>query len=513
MVQERLSMRKIREILRLRFDSKLSHSKIGQSIGISDSAIGTCLERARAAGLSWPLPPEMDDATLEQLLYQNKPVNDKEKPLPDFQMTHVELKKKSVTLQLLWTEYKEKHPDGFEYSYYCKLYNEFKKTVDLVFHANYRAGEKLFVDYAGQTVPIYNPQDGSIRKAQIFVAVLGASNYTYAEATWSQDLPNWVASHLRSFQFFEGTPEILVPDNLKTGVKRPCRYDPDINPTYYAMARHYGIAVIPARVRKPRDKAKAEAGVLLVERWILAALRKRKFFNLAELNMAIAGLLERLNTRPFRKIHGSRRELFESVDKPALKPLPANRYEFYYIKLAKVAINYHIEVETVKYSVPFQYVQKDVEVRYSEKIVEVFYKSERIASHLRSSKRGDYVTLKEHMPPSHQKYVSWTPERMIRWMAESGAHAAKVAELIMGSKKHPEQGFKAVLGLIRLSDKFGKERLDAACQYAIKLGSPRYQTVQSILARNIDKNLKESDKSTESKLPDHDNIRGPSYYN
>ena len=270
------------------------------------------------------------------------------------QDNHNKLKKKSVTLQLLWEEYKQSHPDGLGYSQFCKQYGSFRKTVDYVFRKSYRAGEKLFIDYAGQTVPIYNPIDGSVRKAQIFVAVLGASNYTYAEATWSQDLPNWIASHLRAFQFFDGTPEILVPDNLKSVVRRACRYDPDITPTYYAMARHYGIAVIPARVRKPRDKAKAEAGVLLVQRWILAALRKRKFFHLEELNMAIAGLLERLNNRPFRKIQGSRKEIFESVDKPALKPLPTTRYEFFYIKLARVAINYHIEVETVKYSVPFQ---------------------------------------------------------------------------------------------------------------------------------------------------------------
>jgi transposase len=506
-------MRKIREILRLRFEGGLSHEKIAISTGISDSTVGKCLSRAKEAGLTWPLPDEMDDYALEELLYRHKSSNQENvESLPDYSLIYAEMKKKSVTLQLLWSEYKEIHPNGLEYSQFCKRYNEFKKTVDYSFRHNYKAGEKLFVDYAGQKVAIQNPFDGSIRYAQIFVAVLGASNYTYAEATWSQELPNWIASHQRAFQFFNGVPEIIVPDNLKSAVKRSCRYDPDINPAYYALAKHYQSAIIPARVRKPKDKAKAETGVLIVERWILAVLRKRKFFSLEELNHAIAILLEKLNTRPFRKLKGCRKELYEKVDRPALKPLPATLFEFFNFKLAKVAINYHVEVDGHQYSVPFQYVQKEVEIRFSETIIEVFYKSERITSHPRSFQRGSYSTNKDHMPPSHQKYVSWTPERMIRWAAETGADAALVAEKILASKAHPEQGFKSVLGLIRLGEKYGKDRLNIACRHAIKIGSPKYQTIQSILVRNIDKTLKDSENSAEKELPNHDNIRGASYY-
>ncbi|MBF0440539.1 MAG: IS21 family transposase [Oligoflexales bacterium] len=427
MVQERLSMRKIREILRLRYERLLSYAQIALSVGIGETTVRVCLKRALAAGVSWPLPDDMDDLALETLLYQTRgPHVSQGRELPDFSLIHEELRKKSVTLQLLWTEYREVNPDGLKYSQFCRLYGEFKKSINYAFRNNYRAGEKLFVDYVGKTVPIYNPVDGTTRNAEIFVAVLGASNYTFAEATWSQELSNWISSHQRAFQFFGGTPEIIVPDNLKSGVKRPCRYDPDINPVYYAMAKHYQIAIIPARVRKPKDKAKFEAGVLLVERWILAVLRKRKFFSLDELNEAISELLESLNNRPFKKIKGGRRQLFENIDKPALRPLPERRFEFSHFKLAKVQINYHIEVDGHNYGVPFQYVQKQVEVRFNENVVEIFYKSQRITSHVKSFRKGGYTTNAEHMPPSHQKYVSWTPERMIRWAMETGEFAANV---------------------------------------------------------------------------------------
>lgn len=513
MTQERLSMRKIREILRLRYECDLSFFKIATSVGIGETAVRKCVFKAAEAGLSWPLPDGINDALLEQQLYKTKrQANGNDKPLPDYSLIHEDLKKKSVTLQLLWNEYKEIHPDGIGYSQFCFHYNEFKKSINYVFRNTYRAGEKLFIDYAGQKIPIYNPIDGTEQKAEIFVAVLGASNYTFAEATLSQDLPNWIASHQRAFSFFGGVAEILVPDNLKSGVSRPCRYDPDINPTYYAMAKHYGTAIIPARVKKPRDKAKVEAGVLLVERWILAALRKRKFFSLDELNNAIQDLVDRLNNKKFKKIQGSRKELFESIDKPALKPLPERRYEFANIKLAKVGINYHVDIEGHHYSAPYQYVQKQVEVRFSDTIVEIFYKAERIASHVRLFRKGDYSTKAEHMPPSHQKYVSWTPERMIRWAAETGDFAAQVAEKILGGKIHPEQGFKSVLGLIRLGEKFGKDRLNAACKRALDLGSARYKTVQSILTRNLECDLKREEPNSDKELPEHENIRGSSYY-
>ena len=432
--------------------------------------------------------------------------------MPDFALIHTELRKQSVTLQLLWQEYKLAHADGYQYSQFCFHYKEFKKTLEYSFRNTYKAGEKLFVDYAGQTVAVYDNFDGTTRHAQIFIAVLGASSYTYAEATWSQELPNWISSHVRAFEFYGGTPQVIVPDNLKSAVTRACRYDPDINPTYFHMASHYHAAVIPARPYRAKDKAKAEAGVLLVERWILAALRNRRFSSLAELNSAIKELLARLNTRKFRKMPGSRRDLFATLDMSALRPLPERAYEYVNFKLAKVNINYHVEVDSHNYSVPYTLVQKRVEIRYSDSGIEVFHKGERIASHPRSFAKGGYTTLTDHMPPSHKKYVAWTPERMIRWAGESGVATAQVAEAIIGGKRHPEQGFKAVLGLIRLGDKFGKDKLEAACAKAVAIGAPRYQTIKSLLALGPQRHNPEAEV-LERPTPEHGNIRGRTYYN
>ncbi|MCX6111147.1 MAG: IS21 family transposase [Proteobacteria bacterium] len=506
-------MRKVREMLRLRYESGLSFAKIALSCGVGETTVGECINRAKAAGLTWPLSHDLDDETLDGLLYQASGCQTIEPPpMPDFGMVHTELRRKSVTLQLLWQEYKQTHPTGYQYSQFCFHYKEFKKTLEYSFRNSYKGGEKLFVDYAGQTVTIYDPRNGGPREAQIFIAVLGASSYTYAEATWTQELPNWISSHVRAFEFFGGSTSILVPDNLKSAVTRPCRYDPDINPAYFHMASYYRAAVIPARPYRPKDKAKAEAGVLLVERWILAALRRHRFSSLADLNAMIATMLVSLNARRFRKMPGSRRDLFETLDVPELTPLPDQRYEYVNFKLARVNINYHVEVEGHNYSVPYTLVQKQVEIRYGDAVIEVFNKGERVASHPRSYTKAGYTTLSEHMPPSHQKYASWTPERMIRWAGEAGEATAKAASAIIGGKRHPEQGFKAVLGLIRLGDSLGKERLEAACAQALKIGSPRYQTIKNIIALP----LKRDDQDTatiERPTPAHGNIRGKAYYN
>jgi transposase len=508
-------MRKIREILRLRHGAGLSYAKIAVSTGVGETTVSECLSRAKAAGVSWPLPHDLDDETLEALLYQpgGRPAT-KHPPRPDYALVHAELRKKSVTLQLLWQEYKQAHPDGYQYSAFCFHYKEFKKTIEYSFRNTYKAGEKLFVDYAGPTVPIHCPKTGAITQAQIFIAVLGASSYTYAEASWSQELMQWIASHVRAFTFFGGTSEILVPDNLKSAVTRPCRYDPDINPAYYHMASYYQAAVIPARPYRAKDKAKAEAGVLLVERWILAALRKRKFFSLAELNAAIRELLVVLNSRPFRKMKGSRRELFEELDKPALRPLPEHAYEYVNFKLARVNINYHVEVDGHNYSVPYTLVQKQVEIRYGEHVVEILHKNQRVASHQRAFGRGGYTTLPEHMPPSHRKYTAWTPERMIRWAGEAGEKTAAVAAQILRAKRHPEQGFKAVLGLIRLGEKHGKEWLEAACDHALAIGSANYRTIKSLLALGIGRRAGATkNDALDEPTRAHANVRGKDYYN
>lgn len=513
MAHWRVSMRKIREILRLRYECGLSFASISGSCGVGDTTVSDCISRAKAAGVTWPLPHDLDDDTLEALLYQaGGRQHAAAMPMPDFGLIHKELRRKSVTLQLLWQEYKQSHPNGYQYSQFCFHYKEFKKSLEYSFRNTYKGGERLFIDYAGQTVAVYDPRNGGPRAAQVFIAVLGASSYTYAEATWTQTLTDWIASHVRAFEFFGGSAAILVPDNLKSAVTRPCRYDPDVNPAYYHMASYYHAAVIPARPYRPKDKAKAEAAVLLVERWILAALRNSRFASLAELNSAIKALLTHLNSKKFRKMPGSRIELFESLDRPELQPLPKRPYEHLSFKIARVNINYHVEVDGHNYSVPYLLVQKQVEIRYGDAVVEVFFKNERVASHRRSSNKGGYSTLSEHMPPAHQKHAAWTPERMITWAGEAGDATAKVAAAIMKSKRHPEQGFKAVLGLIRLGDAYGKEKLENACEQAINFGAPRYQTIKGLLTMGS-KAMRGEVSAAERPTPTHSNIRGKDYFN
>jgi transposase len=396
-------MRKVKEVLRLKFEGGQTNRRIARSCRISRPTVSDYLLRFEKAGLTWPAAAFLDDAALEGKLFPPAPVvPTAERAVPDWSQVHRELRRKGVTLTLLWHEYKAAHPEGFQYSWFCDQYRAWTRKLDVVMRQEHRAGEKLFVDYAGQSAEVVDRRTGEIRHAQIFVAVLGASSYTYAEATWTQQLPDWIGSHVRTFEFLGGVSELLVPDNLRSGVSKAHRYEPDLNPTYADLASHYGVTVLPARVRKPRDKAKAEAGVLLVERWILAVLRHHPFFSLAELNRAIARLLERLNTRPFKKLPGTRRELFEKLDRPALRPLPAQPYEFAEWKKVRVNIDYHVEIEGHYYSVPYQLVRKALEARYSERTVECFHKGQRVASHPRSHLKGRHTTLPEHMPTAHR---------------------------------------------------------------------------------------------------------------
>jgi len=515
MPQKRLSMRKIKEILRLSWGMGLGRRQVARSLRISHSTVIECIDRALKAGLSWPLPWDLDEGTLEGLIYppsvQDKPPG---RALPDFEHIHRELRRKGVTLQLLWEEYREACPEGYGYSRFCELYREWKGKLDVTLRQEHRAGEKVFVDYAGQTVPVVDGSTGEVREASIFVAVLGASNYTYAEASCGQDLASWISSHVRAFEYFGGVPEIIVPDNLRTGISRSCRYEPDLNPTYNDMAVHYGTCVIPARVRAPRDKAKVEAGVQLVECWILARLRNRTFFSMEELNEVISDLLESLNTRKFKKLDTTRRALFLSMEKPALKSLPRSRYEYAQWKKARVNIDYHIEVEGHYYSVPYQLVHKAVEVRYTSTMLEVIYKGRRVATHRRSYRRGAFTTLNEHRPRSHQKYLEWTPSRIIRWSQDTGPHTAKVVETILRTRPHPEQGFRSCLGILRLGRRYTGERLEAACARAAKLRAFSYKSVKSILATGLDREPVKDDSETKDRPSvHHDNVRGAEYYN
>jgi len=514
MPRERLSMRKIREVLRLRWGCGLSRRKIAKSCAISRPTVSEYLRRAEAGGLGWPLPQGVDEAELERRLFPPLPSHGRGKgPQPDWVEVHRELKRKGVTLFLLWQEYKEAHPEGCQYSRFCSLYRAWLGTVDPVMRQRHRAGEKLFVDYAGQTVAVVNGATGEVHQAQIFVAVLGASNYTYAEATWSQELPNWIGSHVRAFHYFGKLPEAIVPDNLRCAVKKANRYEPDINPTYQDLATHYGVAVVPARVVTPRDKAKVEAGVLVVERWILARLRNHTFFSLSSLNEAIAKLLEDLNQRPFKKLPGSRKIPFEQLERPALKPLPSQPYEYAEWKKARVNIDYHVEVDRHYYSVPYQLVKQTVDVRLSGSTVELFHKGKRVTSHCRSYQRGRHSTVKDHMPLSHQRYLEWSPSRILDWASKTGPATAKLAEKILLCRPYPQQGYRSCLGLLRLGKAYGSGRLEAACARALCLGAYSYSNVQSILKTGLDRQPLPGANDKPTVPIEHDNIRGPQYYN
>jgi len=366
------------------------------------------------------------------------------------------------------------------------------------------------VDYAGDTIPIHDPQGGPERPASIFVAVLGASNYAYAEATESQELENWIGSHIRAFEFFQGVPKLVIPDNTRTGVTRACRYEPDLNRTYHELAMHYGVGVLPARPYKPRDKAKVESGVLVVERWIVAALRHRKFFSLTELNQAIRELLWKLNQRPFRKRPGSRASLFQELDRPALGPLPQERYEFHQWATARVNIDYHVEFERHYYSVPYTLTGQVVEIRSTLTTVEIFHRGERVASHLRSPQPYKATTVNEHRPKSHQQHLAWPPSRLLHWAETVGPATAQLFTEILKSKPHPEMGYRSCLGVLRLGTRYSNERLEAAARRAVSTGACSYRSVKSILERGLDRQPLEAPVAQPPL--EHSNLRGASYF-
>ncbi len=512
MPRKRLSMRQIHEVLRLKWAAQLSDRQIARSLGLSRPTVANYVHLALAAGLSWPLPGGLDESTLEQRLFTPQATRGSLSHLaPDWAQVHRELKRKGVTLLLLWQEYKATTPDGFQYSWFCQAYRKWAAKLDVVMRQRHRAGEKLFVDYAGHSIEIAGSQSGEIHQAQVFIAVLGASNYTYAEVTWTQGLPDWIGSHVRTFEALGGVPEVVVPDNLKSAVNRAHRYEPELNPTYAELAYHYQVAVIPARVARPRDKAKVEVGVQVVERWILARLRNHTFFSLTEANGAIAALLPELNAQPFKKLPGSRQQLFDTLDRPALRPLPAGRYEYAEWKRARVNIDYHVDIEGHYYSVPYALVKQQLDVRLTTQVVELFHKGKRVASHRRAFHKGHHSTTPAHMPKAHRHYAEWTPQRLIRWAATSGPATSQVVEAILESRPHPQQGFRSCLGIMRLGKSYGSERLEAACRRALKIGACSYRSIESILKRGLDQTpLPQKPEAAPSVR--HDNIRGPKYY-
>jgi transposase len=506
-------MRRVREILRLKHEGGASDRQIARSLSLARSTVALTLERASAAGLRWPLPATLTDRVLEAMLYtgHGSQQGARRKAEPDWAHVHHELRRPGVTLMLLWEEYRQREPNGYQYSRWCELYRAWEGRLSPTMRQSHPAGERLFVDYAGQTVDVIDPASGEIRPAQIFVAVLGASNYTYAEATPTQTLPDWIGAHVRALAFIGGVPAQLVPDNPKVGVDRANWYEPGLNRTYLDLATHYGTAILPTRTRKPRDKAKVEVAVLVVERWILARLRNRRFFSLAELNRAIAELIADLNARPMRRLGVSRRALFLELDHPALKPLPEQPYEYAEWRPRRVGRDYHVDIDGHYYSVPYRLIREQLDARITERTIELFHRGERVAVHIRGSGRGRHTTIAEHMPSAHRRYADWTIERIRADAAAIGPATAGLCALILESRPHPEQGYRACIGILRLARHYGAERLEAACHRGLDIGARSYGSIQSILKHGLDRRPRPQPAQGEL-LPDHPNIRGPRYY-
>ncbi len=507
---KRLTMRKIREAVRLHA-SGMSTRKIAASLGVGQSTVSEYVKRVQLAGLTWPLPSDMTDAALEAALFQptGGPTRLVENR-PDWPAIHRELRRPGVTLSLLWEEYRAVHPDGYGYSRFCELYRRWNRRLTPVMRQHHVAGERLFVDYAGTTLEVVDPATGEVREAQLFVAALGASNLTYAEASWSQGLSDWIGAHSRAFAWFGGAPAQVVSDNLKSGVTKACFYEPAVNRTYADMAEHYGTAVVPARPRKPRDKAKVEVAVQIAERWIVARLRNQRFFSLAELNAAIRVLLDRLNDRVTRHLGASRRDLFERIERAALRSLPAEPYVFSEWKQCTVGLDYHVEVDKHYYSVPHSLLREKVWVRITARTVEIFHHGKRVAVHVRSSPNRRHTTIADHMPASHRRYSEWSPERLKNWATKIGPNAATLVEVILRDRSHPEQGFRSCLGIMRLAKPHGPEALEAACERALLIGARSYSSVNSILKNNLHRSRPEP--AADGPAIRHGNIRGPGYF-
>ncbi|WXA88066.1 IS21 family transposase [Pendulispora rubella] len=510
-------MRKVREVLRLKFECGRTHAEIAASTVIGETTVGDYLKRARACGLTWEEARPLSDAEVEARLFRYGGRNEPPSRVPiDFAWVHRELSKPAVTLQTLWVEYRDGAMGqaplrAYEYSRFCALYARWKKKLSVVMRQVHRAGEKVFIDYSGRKPHIVDPQTGEIHEVELFVAVLGASNYTYAEATRTQKLADFVGSTIRAFEYFGGVPEVVVPDQLRSAVSGPDRYEPDINPTYLEMAQHYGVTVIPARPRKPRDKAKVEGGVLIAQRWILAALRNRTFFSLGELNAAIGELLERLNTRPFQKLEGCRRSAFQTLDKPALRPLPAHRYRIAKWKKARANIDYCVDYDHRLYSVPYALMGEEVEIRATATTIEVLHRNERVASHARSyGPKGTAIICDEHRPRQHRDYGKWPPERVVAWAESIGIQVGEFARRVMEQRTHPETGYRTCLGVIRLADKYGRARVNAACARALSIGSPTCKSVTAILKNGLDR-APQVEPATRAPIA-HEHIRGARYF-
>jgi len=512
MATERLTMRKTREILRQKWVLGRSHRAIATSLGTSAGAIGNVVARARAAGVATPADIEaLDDEALEAKLY-GEASGERERAAPDCAWIHRERSRPGVTLELLHHEYLEAHPGGYRYTAFCERYREWLKRRGLVMRQVHLAGDKMLVDYSGKKPSIVDGATGELIDVELFVAVLGASNYTYAEATYSQRGPDWIGSHVRAYEFFGGAARATVCDQLKSGVVRACRYEPETQRTYEEMASHYGTTVLPARPRSPRDKAKVEVAVQIAQRWILARIRNETFFSLSSLNARIRELLGDLNARVMKRYGKSRAQLFDEIERGSLTALPAARFEYCEWSKARVNIDYHVAFDHHLYSVPHALVHEQVEVRATERSVEIVAGNKRVASHVRSRVRGGFSTKPEHMPSSHRAHAEWTPSRILSWAEKVGLGTRALCEAILLDRPHPEQGFRSCLGILRLSKKYGEDRLEVACARALGVRARSYRHVESILKNGLDRVPQRDDTPTTQLTLTHENLRGRDYY-
>jgi transposase len=505
-------MRRIKQLLTMHFGAGASTRVIGRELGIAPSTVREYLGRAAAAGIGWPLAADVTDESLMARLFVNAGVRAGARfhAEPDWSALVRELKRPGVNLLVLWDEYRAVHPEGYAYSRFCQLFREFEQRLSPTMRQQHVAGDKAFVDYSGKRVPIADPATGEVRLAEIFVAVLGASNLTYAEATWTQSLPDWIGAHVRMFRFYGAAPRLLVPDNLKSGINKASFYDPEVNRSYAAMAAHYSLGILPARPKRPRDKAAVEAGVRFAQSYILGRLRNVTFFSLAECNTAIAGAVERMNGREMRRLGMSRRQLFETVERPLMQGLPQDDYEYAEWHLARVGIDYHVEVQGFFYSVPHSLIREQVDTRATTRTIEIFHRGKRVAAHARRYGGPRHGTQPEHMPSAHRRYAEWTPERLQRQAQGIGPNTEALIIAVMARRPHPEQGFRTCLGVLRLFRGLDAARVEAVSLRAVEIGALTYASIASILKHRLDRTA--SPQAADGTPLLHANIRGPRYY-
>jgi transposase len=508
-------MRCVKEVLRQKWVLKKSHREVARSLDISSGFVSGVVTRAVATGLNtWTQVEALTEEALEERLYGPKVKAGTERPLPDPAHIHAERKRPGVTLELLHLEYLEANPTGYRYTAFCEHYRQWLSKHRLSMRQVHLGGEKMFVDYSGKKPHLVDAKTGEVLDVELFVAVLGASSLTYAEASRTQKSHDFILSHVRSFEYFRGVPKAVVPDQLKSGVTDADSYEPLIQRTYEEMARHYGTSVLPARPAKPKDKAKVERAVQIAQRWILARLRNEAFFSLDALNARIWELLEVLNARKMRVYGASRNELFERVEKSQLLPLPTDRFAYAEWKKARVnRLDYHVEIDGHYYSAPHTMVGEKVEARITAATVELYRHGERFTSHVRSDARGRHTTKPEHMPKAHQKHMEWSPARITHWAASIGPKTKELVEAILADRPHPEMGYRSCLGILRLGKKY-PERLEPACERALRGGARSYKSVASILKLGLDRQPLPAAADAQASLPPavHENVRGRDYY-